>query len=95
MFGELEDKLRLKFGFSARHARLLTHFVRRQSTLVEPAMPLPTVCRDGADNGILAAALAGRCELLVTGDHDLLVLKEFQGMRIVTPAEFAKTVIVW
>ncbi|MSU28205.1 MAG: putative toxin-antitoxin system toxin component, PIN family [Pedosphaera sp.] len=94
VLGELEDKLRLKFGFSARHARLLTHFVRRQSTLVEPALPLPTVCRDGADNGILAAALAGRCELLVTGDQDLLVLEEFQGMHIVTPAEFAKRVMV-
>ncbi len=90
---ELEAKLRLKFGFSSRHAHLLTLFVRRQTTPAEPSQPLPTVCRDAADNGILAAALAGRCELLVTGDQDLLVLQEFQGMRIVTPAEFAKTVI--
>ena len=93
VLGELEAKLRLKFGFSARHARLLTHFVQRQTTPVEPALPLPTVCRDGADNGILAAALAGRCELLVTGDQDLLVLKDFQGMHLVTPAEFANTVM--
>jgi len=28
---EVAEKLRLKFGFSARHARLLTSFVRRQT----------------------------------------------------------------
>ena len=94
ILAETEAKLRLKFGFSARHARLLMLFVRRQTTLIEPVPPLPTVCRDAADNGILAAAKAGRCEQLITGDADLLVLKAFEGIAVITPAELSKAFTV-
>jgi putative PIN family toxin of toxin-antitoxin system len=92
ILGEIEAKLRDKFGFSVRRSRLLSRFVRQQTFAVEPVTPLPTVCRDAADNAILAAALAGRCERLVTGDHDLRVLKEFRGVAILTPGEFFQSV---
>jgi putative PIN family toxin of toxin-antitoxin system len=85
---ELNQKLRLKFGFSARHARLLTTFVRRQTFAVESIEPLPKVCRDPDDDCILAAAINSGCAYLVTGDHDLLVLKRFGTVSIVTPREF-------
>lgn len=84
---EIEDKLRHKFGFSARHARLLTLFVERHS---QPVKPTTTVnaCRDADDNRILAAAVDGECSHLVTGDKDLLTLKHFQDVAIVNPREF-------
>lgn len=44
--------------------------------------------RDPKDDMMLEAAVAGAAEYLVTGDQDLLVLKEFKGTRIVTPREF-------
>jgi hypothetical protein len=44
--------------------------------------------RDPKDNKILAVALAANAEAIVTGDLDLLVLKEFQGIPIVTPQDF-------
>lgn len=47
-----------------------------------------SVCRDPDDDNVLAAARAGNCEVLVTGDHDLLVLGEFAGILIRTPREF-------
>ena len=87
---EIEEKLRVKFGFSERHARLLTHFVRQKTIPVEVTGTLPDVCRDAADNGILAAALAAGCSHLVTGDKDFLALKEFDGVAILSPGEFAK-----
>ena len=92
ILAEIEEKLRRKFGFSPRHAHLLTHFVRRQTVPVEITGPVPQVCRDADDDLILAAAIASRCEYLVTGDNDLLVLKQFNDVAIVTPAEFGKRV---
>ena len=92
ILAEIEEKLRRKFGFSSRHAHLLTHFVRRQTVPVEITCPPPQVCRDTDDDLIVAAASAARCEYLVTGDNDLLVLKQFNDVAIVTPAEFAKRV---
>lgn len=41
--------------------------------------------RDAADTKIIACALAGKVDYIVTGDKDLLVLKEYKGIRILTP----------
>lgn len=40
--------------------------------------------RDDPDNRILECAVAGRADLIVTGDRELLDLKEFDGIRIVS-----------
>lgn len=53
-------------------------------TLVEPATIAPTVLRDPADDQVLAAALAARADLIVSGDMHLLTLRSFQGIEIVT-----------
>ena len=94
VFAEVEEKLRLKFGFTPRHAHLLTAFVRRQTVVTQINSPPPNACRDPDDDLILAAAIDGRCEYLVTGDKDLLVLNEFGGIAIVTPREFTERVSV-
>jgi len=89
---EIAEKLRLKFGFSAQPARLLTSFVRRQPVAAGSIEPLPRVCRDADDDRILAAAVNSGCAYLVTGDRDLLELKRFAGVVIVTPGEFMELV---
>ena len=89
---EIEETLRLKFGFHPRHAHLLTAFVRRQTTPVTVIGPPPEVCRDPDDDIVLAAAINSGCAYLVTGDKDLLALKKSAGTGIVTPREFAELV---
>jgi putative PIN family toxin of toxin-antitoxin system len=49
-------------------------------------------CRDPDDNKLLEIAVVGRADCLVTGDQDLLVLDPFQGIPILTPAGFIRTV---
>jgi len=46
------------------------------------------VCRDPDDDKLLEIAAIGRADCLVTGDDDLLVLGNFRGIPIVTPAGF-------
>jgi putative PIN family toxin of toxin-antitoxin system len=53
-------------------------------TLVAPAVIAPTITRDQADDQVLAAALAAKADLIVSGDAHLLDLKNFQGIEIVT-----------
>lgn len=48
---------------------------------------IPAVSRDPKDNKFLATAHAANAEYLVTEDQDLLVLKEYRGVRIITAAE--------
>lgn len=40
--------------------------------------------KDDPDNRILECAIAGRAELIVTGDRELLNLREFNGVRVVS-----------
>ena len=55
---------------------------------VQPTEPLSGVCRDKDDDIVLACALEAAVDYLVTGDKDLLILKKFRGIRIVTPRDF-------
>lgn len=52
--------------------------------LVSPAELSTTVTLDPTDDVVLAAALAGRVDLIVSGDAHLLNLKRYQGIAIVT-----------
>lgn len=56
----------------------------RESELIEITESIH-VCRDPKDNLILELAVDGNVDFIVTGDADLLVLKEFRGARILTP----------
>jgi uncharacterized protein len=53
---------------------------------VAPAKITPTITRDPADDQVLAAALAGKVDLIVSGNAHLLDLKLFRGIEIVTTA---------
>jgi predicted nucleic acid-binding protein len=48
------------------------------------------VCRDKSDDVALATAVAGKADVIVTDDEDLLVLKKFRGIEILSPRQFLK-----
>jgi len=56
--------------------------------LVQDTGKVTGACRDPADDVVLAAAVEGRADNIVTGDDDLLVLGDFEGIAIVTRRSF-------
>ena len=64
---------------------------RRQATWVEPKPLAHPVCRDSDDDWVLATAITGAAEAIVTGDDDLLSLEAHQGVRIMTPRRFIES----
>jgi putative PIN family toxin of toxin-antitoxin system len=46
------------------------------------------LCRDPKDNFLLALAKDGNADYLITGDKDLLILKQFGKTKIINVAEF-------
>ena len=88
---EIEEKLPLRFGTTARNAARLTRYARQSTRVVQPPAPIPAVCRDPDDDEVLALALTTGCGWVVTGDKDLLVLDGYEGIRIVTVRQFAET----
>jgi putative PIN family toxin of toxin-antitoxin system len=61
--------------------------IRSIATWVEPSLHLH-VCRDPRDDKFLEVAVHGRADPILTGDADLLALHPFQGIAILTPADF-------
>lgn len=54
--------------------------------------PLPHISRDKNDDFLLAYAVSGEADYLVTGDSDLLVLQEVAGVQIIDPKRFLSLV---
>lgn len=61
--------------------------VRELTEVVAPPPLAQPVCRDPDDDAVLALAVAANVDFIVSGDRDLLTLKSFQGIAILTPAE--------
>jgi uncharacterized protein len=85
---EVERKLRVKFGYPATDARNAMGYLRRVSSIVEPADLPPDLCRDTNDIPVLGTAVAGKCSLLVSVDRDLLDLGSLQGIAVIRPGQF-------
>jgi putative PIN family toxin of toxin-antitoxin system len=86
---EFEGVLIKKFSATRGEARNALQIVSEAiHSVVRPSQSVQSVCRDPDDDAILACALEAKVDYLVTGDEDLLDLKTFRGIRIVTPRDF-------
>ena len=87
LWDELVQKLREKFDLGPDELPFL-HLYYRHATWVETEALDNPVCRDPDDDWVLATAIAGDAELIVTGDEDLLALGTYRDVAILTPRQF-------
>ena len=85
---EFENVLLKKFSASTEQVRAAVKLISEVAQVVAPTRKVAGVCRDPEDDQILSCALSAKAEYLVTGDFDLLELKAFHGIRIITPGAF-------
>jgi putative PIN family toxin of toxin-antitoxin system len=87
---ELAEKLNLRLHFSAEQvAETLADYLGFLRVVQIPKL-LKAVPRDPEDNMVLECAIEGQAQYVVSGDNDLLVLKEFRGIQIVRASDFLK-----
>ena len=65
--------------------------IARVATIVRPATIPDAIPEDPADNHILACAVEGHADLIVSGDKDLLRIGEYRGIPIIRPMDFLRT----
>ena len=58
------------------------------STIVEPKNKFKIVEKDSDDDKFLECAVEGNADFIISQDNHLLKLKEFKGIKILTPSEF-------
>ncbi|MGE0363281.1 MAG: putative toxin-antitoxin system toxin component, PIN family [Vicinamibacterales bacterium] len=87
LLDELERTLRARFTLGPAATAFLEQ-LRLRVHLVTPAPLAAPVSRDADDDVELATAVAANATVIVTGDLDLLVLRRYRSIDIVTPRDF-------
>jgi uncharacterized protein len=88
IFNELSTKLTGKFNFTEREAEAVVRLLRSRCSVVDiQALPYP-ISQDPDDDNIIATAISGTCDCIISGDRDLLDLQRAGAILIVSPNKF-------
>jgi uncharacterized protein len=85
---EVSKHYQEKFKATKSQARGAVAVLRSSSTIVVPAAVAGGVLKDKDDLPVLGTAVAGAADCIITGDQELLSLKCFDGIDIVSPRQW-------
>ena len=88
LLDELDEKLRGKFAVSERDALAIRAKLEATAAVVDPEFGLNAVIEDPDDNRVPECAVAGRADLIVSGDRHLLRIGCYEGIHLVTVRQF-------
>jgi putative PIN family toxin of toxin-antitoxin system len=88
---EMADVLRMDLAWPESEIIAQLKLVVRVAKIVEPTFTLDVIAADPDDDRILECAVSGNADLIVSGDRHLTKLKRFQGIGIVRPVDFLRT----
>jgi len=93
LFTEVSRILSAKFGADAEMIESVIRILKQDTIFSQPLDSPDVTIRDRDDLLILASALAGRAEVLVTGDKELLALSSIYNLEIISPRQFWEKIV--
>ena len=95
IFKELEETLKKDFSWDRDQIKHTIEKIKAKTILVQPKNKVSVIKENDDDNRILECAIEGRVQYLISGDRKhLLPLKEYQGIKILSPVEFLKLLLL-
>ncbi|MDX2120833.1 MAG: putative toxin-antitoxin system toxin component, PIN family [Gemmatimonadota bacterium] len=88
VLAEVERTLRIKFKVPAADWQLVQQVLESQIVVPRPSELLDIAVRDQDDAWVLASAVAGGADLLITGDADLLSVAAVAAIPVLSPRAF-------
>lgn len=85
---EVQKALSRRIKLPAATLEDILALLREQEVVPKPRQPSDLPIRDPDDRWILASAVAGRADVLVTGDQDLLDIANKAPLRVLNPRAF-------
>lgn len=94
ILAEVDRVLRLPriiraYALSHQDIAEVIRLLESRAVVVPGRLQISPSARDPEDDHVLACALEGHADYVVTGDQDLLILERYQDIPIATPASFA------
>ncbi|HOS40230.1 MAG TPA: putative toxin-antitoxin system toxin component, PIN family [Spirochaetota bacterium] len=88
---EVKDVLgRAKFGFPPARIAAIAGEIESIAIQVVPERKYSVVPRDSDDTIVIDCAMESKADFIVTGDNDLLSMGHYEGIQIVSPADFLR-----
>lgn len=88
ILSEVREKLIEKIKLPKSISKNIISYLRDTAEIVIPLKLGESVCRDMDDDNIIGTALSGNAKFIITGDEDLLTIKKYGDVAIVTPRDF-------
>jgi|SRR4030042_399480 hypothetical protein len=88
ILSEVQRNLQKKLKMPEEKIQRITQYLREFCTITAYKRLDKMVCRDPDDVKILGLSEVAKPDYIITGDMDLLALKEFNSIPIITPREF-------
>jgi putative PIN family toxin of toxin-antitoxin system len=89
IINELLSLLSRKFSRDSEAVSRVAVYLSEIVELVNPTERI-RILKDEPDNRILECALCGKADAIVTGDKEMLKLKEYKGMKIISLKEYLR-----
>ena len=93
LLAEVSRVLSTKLGANAEMIKSVIQILNQDTIFSQPLDSPDVTIRDRDDLLILASALAGRAEVLITGDKELLALGSIQKLEIISPRQFWEKIV--
>ena len=87
LLAELREVIHKKFPFHKYELRHIEERIKEDFEVVKPRKTVDLLA-DKDENRVLEVAVTGECDFIVTGDKDLLDIKSYKKIKVVTPADF-------
>jgi uncharacterized protein len=85
---EIKRILVSKIRIPVSKASTIIHYLEKQTSIIVPEHKIVPDLRDPNDQMIMATALSGGADYLITGDKDMLILKKVKRTVILLPRDF-------
>jgi putative PIN family toxin of toxin-antitoxin system len=83
-------RIATRLALTGREVDTILAALLSQAEMVVAKLDLSGVTRDPKDDALVAAAVLGGVDYLVSGDHNLLALEAYEGFKVITPRAFVE-----
>ena len=90
ILNETVEVLERDFEYSKNEANNIIKKILLFAKLIEPKQKINVIKDDPDDNKVIECAVESFSDYIITYDRHLLKLKEYKGIKIITPEEFNK-----
>ena len=85
---ELERVLNKKLHLPGRLISEIVEFLKREEPIYDVGSLPKVKIKDRSDLRILSSSLKGEADIFVTGDKELVALRQVEGLQILSPRSF-------